>query len=170
MILASFLAACAPSRAAGPGLPNETTLAAPTATVTAVATHVPAATLIPTATLAGASSPIPPTFTPGPLPTAGPMPGRVDPSPAPQTGEAPDEVVQVAVQAALASAALPDGSAVTVVRAEAVLWPDGSLGCPRPGVMYIQTEVPGYWVEIEVADQHFDYRFSDAGTPILCTR
>ncbi len=88
----------------------------------------------------------------------------------PQAGEAPEEIVQAAVRAALAAVGLPEGSAVTVVRAEAVLWPDGSLGCPRPGVMYTQAEVPGYWVELDVADQHFDYRFGDLDIPVPCTR
>ena len=58
----------------------------------------------------------------------------------------------------------------TVVRDEAVLWTDGSLGCPRPGVMYTQAEVPGYWVELEIAGRRFDYRFGDLGVPIPCER
>ena len=110
------------------------------------------------------------TTTVRPLPTVGPLPERISTSPAPQTGEAPDEIVQAAVSAALALADLPEGSALTVVRAEAVLWPDGSLGCPEPGGLYTQAEVAGYWVELEIAQRRFDYRFSDLGVPVLCAR
>lgn len=78
--------------------------------------------------------------------------------------------MQAAVSAALVLADLPEGSAFTVVRAEAVVWPDGSLGCPVPGGVYTQAEVPGYWVELELAQRRFDYRFGDPGIPILCAR
>ena len=35
-----------------------------------------------------------------------------------------------------------------VVRALAVTWPDGSLGCPQPGFSYTQALVPGWQVSI----------------------
>ena len=44
-------------------------------------------------------------------------------------------------------------SDMTVLRAESVTWPDGSLGCPEPGMQYTQALVPGYWVEIAVGDE-----------------
>ena len=105
-----------------------------------------------------------------PLPTVGALPKTVVASPAPQTGEAPAEIVQAAVRAALDLIGLPEGSPVRVVRAEAILWPDGSLGCPEPGVVYTQAEVPGYWVELDVDDRHVDFRFGTAGVPVLCAR
>ena len=37
---------------------------------------------------------------------------------------------------------------LTIERAEAVTWNDGSLGCPEPGMMYTQALVDGYWVVI----------------------
>ncbi len=59
-------------------------------------------------------------------------------------------------------------SAMTVLRAEAVTWPDGSLGCPEPGMQYTQALVPGYWVEIVVGGETLDYRLSDKGGMRLC--
>ena len=35
---------------------------------------------------------------------------------------------------------------MTVVQVEEVTWPDGSLGCPQPGMAYTQALVPGYRV------------------------
>ncbi len=59
-------------------------------------------------------------------------------------------------------------SAMTVLRAEAVTWPDGSLGCPDPGMQYTQALVPGYWVEISVGEEVLDYRLSERGGLKLC--
>lgn len=169
MVWAGILVACAPSQAVDPGLLNEPSTPAPSATPTFVGQYV-SATPIASATVADVGPTASTTLTPRPLPTAGPLPGRIDPSPLPQTGEAPDEIVQAAVRAAIAAAGLAEDTTVTVVRDEAVLWPDGSLGCPRPGVMYTQAEVPGYWVELEIAGQRFDYRFGDLDVPIPCER
>jgi hypothetical protein len=37
---------------------------------------------------------------------------------------------------------------LVIVRAEAVVWNDGSLGCPEPGMEYAQALINGYWVLI----------------------
>ncbi len=39
---------------------------------------------------------------------------------------------------------------ITVASWEPVDWPDTSLGCPEPGMMYAQVIVPGYLVVLEV--------------------
>ena len=51
---------------------------------------------------------------------------------------------------------------VTVRSAQAVDWPDGSLGCPQAGVMYTQAIVPGYRVLVVAGERHFDYRIPRA--------
>ncbi len=53
---------------------------------------------------------------------------------------------------------------ITVTRAEAVVWNDGSLGCPKPGEFYIQMLINGYWVVLEVEGIEYDYRVSDKGS------
>ena len=58
---------------------------------------------------------------------------------------------------------------VRVARAEAIEWPDGSLGCPEPGILYTQATVRGFWVELEIGDQVFDYRAASDGEFRLCT-
>lgn len=55
-----------------------------------------------------------------------------------------------------------------LVSAEAVTWPDSSLGCPSPGVSYTQALVDGLRVIVSVDGQHYDFRFG-AGTDLkLC--
>jgi hypothetical protein len=61
-----------------------------------------------------------------------------------------------------------DRSAVQVLKSEAVEWPDGSLGCPQPGVMYTQAIVRGYHVILALGDETYDYRLSDRGSFVLC--
>ena len=57
---------------------------------------------------------------------------------------------------------------LVIVRAEPVVWNDGSLGCPEPGMEYTQTLVNGYWVVIEAAGQAYDFRVGPRGSFRLC--
>jgi hypothetical protein len=57
---------------------------------------------------------------------------------------------------------------IQVIRAEQVVWSDGSLGCPKPDVLYTQAPVEGYWVVLEVGEVHFDYRVGANGYFSLC--
>ncbi len=54
------------------------------------------------------------------------------------------------------------------MRAEAVEWSDGSLGCPVRGVLYTQVITPGYHVVISVDGVEYDYRVSEGGEIRLC--
>lgn len=57
---------------------------------------------------------------------------------------------------------------IEVAAAESVMWRDGSLGCPEPGMMYTQAIVEGYRVILIVEGQEYDYRASDQGAFKLC--
>ena len=61
-----------------------------------------------------------------------------------------------------------DPSAVTIVEARAQTFPDGSLGCPEPGVMYTQALVDGYQVIVEANGTRLDYRGSAPGRFRIC--
>ena len=96
------------------------------------------------------------------------LPPTAPASNAPVTGEVPQTTLD-AVQRQLAQD-VPgvDLSAATVVSAEAVEWPDGSLGCPEPGMVYMQVITPGYQVVISIGGKEYDYRATDAGQVRLC--
>lgn len=51
-----------------------------------------------------------------------------------------------------------DPSEVTILMARAETFPDGSLGCPRPGEMYTQALVEGYHIVVEANGVRLDYR------------
>ena len=55
-----------------------------------------------------------------------------------------------------------------VVSAEEVTWPDGSLGCPEPGMSYTQALVDGSKVVLGHDDQVYVYHAGDDGEPFLC--
>jgi hypothetical protein len=57
---------------------------------------------------------------------------------------------------------------LVIVRAESVVWNDGSLGCPEPGMEYTQALVNGYWVVIKAAGQTYDFRVGRNGSFRLC--
>lgn len=59
-------------------------------------------------------------------------------------------------------------SAVQVVEATSRTWNDGSLGCPKPGVMYTQAIVDGYQVIVEANGQKLDYRVPVQGGFNIC--
>jgi hypothetical protein len=57
---------------------------------------------------------------------------------------------------------------LVIVRAERVVWNDGSLGCPEPGMMYTQALVNGYWIVVEAAGKKYDFRVSSGGSFRFC--
>ncbi|MCX7707861.1 MAG: hypothetical protein N2204_07620 [Anaerolineae bacterium] len=59
-------------------------------------------------------------------------------------------------------------SAITVRAVEAVEWPDASLGCPRPGMMYAQVITPGYRIVLEAGGRTYDYHTSQSHA-VLCS-
>lgn len=57
---------------------------------------------------------------------------------------------------------------IEVVRAEAVTWRDGSLGCPEPGMMYTQALVEGFLVILEADGEEHRYHAAQAGHFVHC--
>lgn len=75
------------------------------------------------------------------------------------------------IQAVIADLAEREGVAagdIELVSAESVEWPDGSLGCPVPGVSYIQVITPGHRVVLGIGEETFDYRATTDGSFRLC--
>ena len=59
-------------------------------------------------------------------------------------------------------------SGLEVVTARAVTWPNGALGCPKPGMMYTQALIDGYQVVVKAGGRTYDYRFGSTSAPRLC--
>ena len=79
--------------------------------------------------------------------------------------------IDAIVAAARADAARRFGLPLTafeLVSAEAVTWPDGSLGCPKPGMGYTQALVPGHRILLRGPSGMLDYHAGRTGVPTLC--
>jgi hypothetical protein len=115
---------------------------------------------------AATSTPEAPPFTAEPLPTEQ-LPELVPSSPPPVVEPLPAEI-QAKLFADVEARTNQPRSTITILRAESVIWNDGSLGCPTPGVEYTQATEQGYWVVLEVGGKQLDYRVRQRGTFKLC--
>jgi len=95
---------------------------------------------------------------------------RVPPTEAPAqpvTGEVPEALLS-AMMNDLAGRLSVEEAAIQVVEAAALVWPDGSLGCPRPGQNYTMALVNGYRVVLASGDNHYPYHAAETGYFLLC--
>ena len=117
---------------------------------TAGAANVAPQSVGPTATVVG----VVPSDVPSRSATASGTTGSSGPIGLPASTIAP-----VVVDAAGRAGVTPDQ--VKVVSAESMTFPDGSLGCPEPGMAYTQMVVDGFKIVVEANGTTYDYR----GTP-----
>jgi hypothetical protein len=80
---------------------------------------------------------------------------------------APAEMIEAALDDA-ANRSTTARADIKVTSAEAVTWPDGSLGCPQPGMMYTQALVAGYRIVLQAGEQVLNYHASSRGKPLFC--
>jgi hypothetical protein len=57
---------------------------------------------------------------------------------------------------------------VTFVSFEMVTWPDGSLGCPEPDMMYTQALIEGYRIVLEADGTQLTYHGALGDDPFHC--
>jgi len=125
----------------------------------------PAATQAPTSVLP--LPPEPPPMPPGAdIPTPPPVPGVVPAEPVLPSGS--QAVVKLASQDLSQRLSLAEVE-IRVVSVEPRDWPDTSLGCPQPGMVYLQVITPGYLVILEAGGRRYEYH-TDRQRAILCAR
>ncbi|GAG38203.1 unnamed protein product, partial [marine sediment metagenome] len=57
---------------------------------------------------------------------------------------------------------------VRIVRVKAMTWPDTSLGCPEPGMTYLQVLTPGFLIVVKAGDRRFEYHTDEESKVVLC--
>lgn len=62
---------------------------------------------------------------------------------------------------------IPEG-AIEVLTEERVTWRDGSLGCPKPGMMYTQALVEGSLIVLRAGGQDYSYHSGAGRAPFYC--
>ena len=113
---------------------------------------IPEDTVVPT-------TPAQPTPSESPLPQPGISP--ISPLPTP-----PADLLAAAVTYLATELDIPSEQ-VTVLYFEAVEWPDASLGCPQPGMVYAQVITPGYRFLLEAAWKEYEVHTDDTGKSVV---
>ena len=83
------------------------------------------------------------------------------------TGEVPEDLLK-AVRTDMAERLGVSADDLSVLKSQSITWNDGSLGCGKPGEVYTQATVPGYWILLMHDGREFDYRASERGHFFLC--
>lgn len=63
-----------------------------------------------------------------------------------------------------------DASKIVAVSAQAMSWPDKSLGCPQPGMAYNQVMVDGALIHLSVNGTSYSYHSGGSRAPFLCQK
>jgi hypothetical protein len=78
-----------------------------------------------------------------------------------------DRLVSLAVED-LAGRLDVEADQIELLAAEAVEWPDTSLGCPQPGMMYAQVITPGYRLILATGEKQYRYHTDRRERVVLC--
>jgi len=57
---------------------------------------------------------------------------------------------------------------VSVEKAQTVVWPNASLGCPEQGMAYADVLTPGYLIVLKTEDREYEYHSSRTGGLTFC--
>jgi hypothetical protein len=57
---------------------------------------------------------------------------------------------------------------IRVVDATEVEWSDSSLGCPQPGMLYLQVITPGYQIVLEANGTPYEYHSNKSTLIVFC--
>jgi len=57
---------------------------------------------------------------------------------------------------------------IDLVEANEVVWPNASLGCPQPGMVYADVLTPGYLVLLEANGKEYEYHASRGTEVFYC--
>jgi hypothetical protein len=100
------------------------------------------------------------------------LPSNQPPEPMPEeTPPVSGEVSEHILSPIIADAAERTGAEpaeIEIVRSQSITWNSTALGCPKPGKVYMQALVDGYWVVLSYQGQEFDYRVTEHGGFFLC--
>ncbi len=107
--------------------------------------------------------PLAPTTAPSESPKPTPsLTSEARPSPESGTAVTDPTLAQLIAQAKadLAQRVSAQSDSITVKSTQAMEWPDTSLGCPKPGMMYAQVITPGYLIVLQVGGKDYNYHTS----------
>ena len=57
---------------------------------------------------------------------------------------------------------------ITIVDAKDVTWPNSSLGCPQPGMLYAEVLTPGYLILLNANGKDYEYHAGKSSDAFYC--
>jgi hypothetical protein len=118
------------------------------------------------------TSPLPPPESGAPAGSTSPLPAPTPTPGSPAEGDVPVPAEAAgavhAAQTDLAERLGVEKGAIEVLSVEPVDWPDASLGCPQPGMVYAQVITPGFRVVLRAGEEKHTYHTDTADQAILC--
>lgn len=94
-------------------------------------------------------------------------PAQMNPSPTPPQSAGLESLIQQAVRDLAARLSIPEDQ-IQLVSAEAVVWPDASLGCPQPEMAYIQIPFDGSLIILRAGERTYEYHAGGKRGLFLC--
>jgi hypothetical protein len=170
LCLVSLLAlgACVtPPAPANPPPANPTATAGSLSAPTEPAAPLPTATALASTATSQQAAPPAKTWTVAPLTGSEPITETATPEPSIEPGLQP-AIAQA--QADLARHLQVSADQISVISAQSVTWPDRSLGCPQPGMSYLQVLVDGVLIRLRVGGQVYEYHGGGGRPLFLCER
>ncbi len=146
--LLCLLAACNPLQAVTPTLPAETPPP-------------------PTVTQAAADTPAPPVASPTAQQPEMEATQMTSPTP-PASSTGLESLVEQAKRD-LAQRLSIEITEISLIETREVVWPDASLGCPQPGMVYTQVPVNGFLIRLGVGKEMYFYHSGGSEAAFLCT-
>lgn len=100
------------------------------------------------------------------VPTPSPVEENMDGTDLPP---ATQERVNRAIQD-LAERLAIDENQIEVLEVKSVVWPDTSLGCPKPGMAYKQVPQDGILIRLQAEGRSYEYHGGGGREPFLCEK
>ena len=106
-----------------------------------------------------------------PVSTAAPGKDKNQMSGTPDPKSPPPKMAQVTqAKQDLAKRLSVNPDQIELVSFTPVTWPDGSMGCPEPGMMYTQVLVEGYRIQLRSGGRDYEYHGGGTRAPFLCAK
>ena len=102
---------------------------------------------------------------------AEPLPdGDSESGPVVEASDSDVEALVAQAKADLAAALSVAIETIDLVKFREVVWPDSSLGCPQPGLLYTQALAPGYRIGLRAGGRPYEYHGARGGKPFRCSK
>jgi hypothetical protein len=88
--------------------------------------------------------------------------------PQPEPADPPSQALVAKARADLQRRLSVTPEEVVLVEFKAVVWPDSSLGCPRPDMVYTQVQRDGVLIRFTAQGRAYEYHGGSGRDPFLC--